>query len=95
LPAIWRYDSSIFIGVKKGGTVSGAIAYKLTDITTPVKLTDSDVKKLLKGEQVLYKLKSNKTGKDYDGLVSITGVNGKDEQYAGSPKFNLAFPSKK
>lgn len=61
---------------------------------TPVKLTDSDVKKLLKGEQVLYKLKS-KAGKDYDGLVSITGVNGKDEQYAGSPKFNLAFPSKK
>ena len=41
-----------------------------------VKLTDSDVKKLLKGEQVLYKLKS-KAGKDYDGLVSITGVNGK------------------
>lgn len=36
---MWRYDSSIFIGVKKGGTVSGAIAYKLTDITTPVKLT--------------------------------------------------------
>ena len=25
--------------IKKGGTVSGAIAYKLTDITTPVKLT--------------------------------------------------------
>ena len=62
---------------------------------TPVKLTDSDVKKLLKGEQVLYKLKSNKTGKDYDALVSITGVNGKDEQYAGSPKFDLAFPQKK
>lgn len=62
---------------------------------TPVKLTDSDVKKLLKGEQVLYKLKSNKTGKDYDALVSITGVIGKDEQYAGSPKFSLAFPSNK
>lgn len=25
--------------IKKGGTVSGAIAYKLTDLTTPVKLT--------------------------------------------------------
>ena len=25
--------------IKKGGTVSGAIAYKLTDITTPVRLT--------------------------------------------------------
>lgn len=25
--------------IKKGGTVSGAIAYNLTDITTPVKLT--------------------------------------------------------
>ena len=36
---MWRYDSSIFIGVKKDGTVSGAIAYKLTDLTTPVKLT--------------------------------------------------------
>ena len=25
--------------IKKGGTVSGAVAYKLTDLTTPVKLT--------------------------------------------------------
>lgn len=25
--------------IKKGGTVSGAIAYKLADLSTPVKLT--------------------------------------------------------
>ena len=25
--------------IKIGGTVSGAVAYKLTDLTTPVKLT--------------------------------------------------------
>jgi hypothetical protein len=25
--------------IKKSGTLSGAIAYKLTDLTTPVKLT--------------------------------------------------------
>ena len=54
----------------------------------------NNVKKLLKGEGVTFKLKS-KAGKDYEGIVSITGVNGKDEQYAGSPKFNLAFPSNK
>ena len=61
---------------------------------TPVKISESNVKKLLKGEGVTFKLKS-KAGKDYEGIVSITGVNGKDEQYAGSPKFSLAFPSNK
>ena len=29
--------------IKKDGTLSGAIAYKLTDLTTPVKLTDYKV----------------------------------------------------
>lgn len=27
------------VTIKKGGTVSGAVAYELTDLTTPVKLT--------------------------------------------------------
>ena len=27
------------VTIKKDGTISGAIAYKLTDLTTPVKLT--------------------------------------------------------
>lgn len=54
---------------------------------TEVKLTDSQVKKLLTNKDIELELYSKSKGKTYHGLISIKGVNDK-----GYPEYNLAFP---
>lgn len=84
----------VFKGVKDGKTYYSSFDKEKPFFTwetvyyNQVKLKETDVKQLLKGESIKVKLKS-KDGKDYDALLKISGINDK-----GFAEFSRELPKK-